>query len=165
MAFKEALLAEFDHEIGSTRRLLERVPGAQLRWKPHEKSYDLGDLSGHIANLPTWMNRILDSVEFDLASIADARPASPGSLDDVLKRLDENAARARAALTEQTDAALTARWTLKQDGREMFTLPRIAVVRSFVMNHLIHHRGQLTVYLRLQNVSLPSIYGPTADES
>jgi uncharacterized damage-inducible protein DinB len=165
MAFKEALLAEFDHEIGSTRRLLERVPGAQLRWKPHEKSYDLGDLSAHIANLPTWMNRILDSTEFDLASIADARPTSPASLDDVLQRLDGNAERARAKLTEQTDAALMAAWTLKQDGREMFTVPRVAVLRSFVMNHLIHHRGQLTVYLRLQNVSLPSIYGPTADES
>ena len=108
MTFKEALLAEFDHEIGSTRRLLERVPGAQLRWKPHEKSYDLGDLSAHIANLPTWMNRILDATELDLASVTDARPTSPGSLAEVLERLDGNAARARATLTEQTDAALTA---------------------------------------------------------
>jgi uncharacterized damage-inducible protein DinB len=163
MAFKEALLAEFDHEIGSTRRLLERVPDGHLGWKPHEKSYSLGDLSGHIANLSTWMNRILESTELDLASV-DARPSSPASLHEVLQRLDVNAQRARATLAEQTDASLVAAWTLKNDGREVFTMPRSSVLRSFVFNHLIHHRGQLTVYLRLQDVPLPSLYGPTADE-
>ena len=165
MAFKEALLAEFDHEIGSTRRLLERVPDAQLGWKPHDKSYSLGDLSGHIANLTTWMDRILESTELDLASVADARPSSPASTDDVLKRLDVNAKSARAKLAGQTDASLVAAWTLKNEGREVFTMPRSSVLRSFVFNHLIHHRGQLTVYLRLQNVPLPSLYGPTADEA
>ena len=164
MAFKEALLAEFDHEIGSTRRLLERVPDGQLGWKPHDKSYSLGDLSGHIANLSMWMNRILESSELDLASIADARPTSPASRDDVLQRLETNAKSARATLAEQTDASLLAAWTLKNGGREVFTMPRSSVLRSFVFNHLIHHRGQLTVYLRLQNVPLPSLYGPTADE-
>src|SRR5215831_15286058 len=103
MAFKEALLAEFDHEIGSTRRLLERVPDAHLGWKPHEKSYSLGDLSGHIANLTTWMNRILDSTDLDLATVANARPTSPASRDEVLQRLDANAKSARAKLAEQTD--------------------------------------------------------------
>jgi len=164
MVFKEALLAEFDHEIGSTRRLLDRIPDAQLGWKPHEKSYSLGDLSGHIANLSTWMNRILDSTELDLATVADARPASPSSREDVLQRLEANAKNARARLAEQTDASLLAVWTLKQSGRELFTMPRSSVLRSFVFNHLVHHRGQLTVYLRLQNVPLPSLYGPTADE-
>ena len=164
MAFKEALLAEFDHEIGSTRRLLERVPDAHLGWKPHEKSYSLGDLSAHIANLTTWMNRILDSTDLDLATVADARPTSPASRDEVLQRLDANAKSARATLADQTDASLVAAWTLKNGGREMFTMPRASVLRSFVFNHLIHHRGQLTVYLRLQNVPLPSLYGPTADE-
>jgi uncharacterized damage-inducible protein DinB len=164
MAFKEALLAEFDHEIGSTRRLLERVPDAQLRWKPHEKSYSLGDLSGHIANLSTWMNRILESTDFDLATAADARPSSPASTHETLQRLDLNAKSARATLAAQTDASLLAAWTLKNAGREVFTMPRASVLRSFVFNHLIHHRGQLTVYLRLQNVPLPSLYGPTADE-
>jgi uncharacterized damage-inducible protein DinB len=161
---KEALLAEFDHEIGSTRRLLERVPDLHLSWKPHEKSYSLGDLSGHIANLSTWMNRILESTELDLASVADARPTSPASRDDVLQRLEVNAQSARAKLAEQTDGSLLASWTLKNGGREVFTMPRSSVLRSFVFNHLIHHRGQLTVYLRLQNVPLPSLYGPTADE-
>jgi uncharacterized damage-inducible protein DinB len=164
MAFKEALLAEFDHEMGSTRRLLERVPDGKLGWKPHDKSYSLGDLSGHIATLSTWMNRILESNELDLASIADTRPASPASRDDVLQRLETNAKSARATLAEQTDASLLAAWTLKNGGREVFTMPRSSVLRSFVFNHLIHHRGQLTVYLRLQNVPLPSLYGPTADE-
>lgn len=164
MAFKEALLAEFDHEIGSTRRLLERVPDAHLAWKPHEKSFSLAGLSGHIANLSTWMNRILDSTELDLATVADSRQASPVSRDDVLQRLEVNAKSARAKLAEQTDASLAAAWTLKNEGREMFTMPRASVLRSFVFNHLIHHRGQLTVYLRLQNVPLPSLYGPTADE-
>jgi len=164
MAFKEALLAEFDHEMGSTRRLLERVPDAQFGWKPHDKSYSLGDLSGHIANLSTWMDRILESTEFDLASAADARPASPASRADLLQRLDVNAKSARAKLAEQTDASLLAAWTLKHGGREVFTMPRSSVLRSFVFNHLVHHRGQLTVYLRLQNVPLPSLYGPTADE-
>jgi uncharacterized damage-inducible protein DinB len=164
MAMKDALLAEFDHEMGSTRRLLERVPDAQLRWKPHEKSFTLGDLSGHIANLSTWMGRILDSTELDLASVADARPASPESRDDVLQRLDANTKTARVKLADQTDASLLAPWTLKNAGREMFTMPRASVLRSFVFNHLVHHRGQLTVYLRLQNVPLPSLYGPTADE-
>jgi len=164
MAFKEALLAEFDHEMGSTRRLLERVPDAQLRWKPHDKSYSLGDLSGHIANLSTWMDRILESAEFDLVSVTDLRPASPCSRDEILQRLDANAKSARATLAEQTDASLLASWTLKDGGREVFTMPRSSVLRSFVFNHLIHHRGQLTVYLRLQNVPLPSLYGPTADE-
>jgi uncharacterized damage-inducible protein DinB len=163
MAFKEALLAEFDHEIGSTRRLLERVPDVQFGWKPHEKSYSLGDLSGHIANLLTWTNWILESTELDLATVSE-RPAPPASRDEVLGRLDLNAQHARARLAEQTDASLLAVWTLKNGGREMFTMPRSSVLRSFVFNHLIHHRGQLTVYLRLQNVPLPSLYGPTADE-
>ena len=164
MAFKEALLAEFDHEIGSTRRLLERVPDAYLEWKPHEKSYSLGDLSGHIANLLTWTNWILESTELDLATVSERRLASPVSRDEVLGRLDLNAQHARARLAEQTDASLLAAWTLRNGGREMFTMPRSSVLRSFVFNHLIHHRGQLTVYLRLQNVPLPSLYGPTADE-
>jgi uncharacterized damage-inducible protein DinB len=163
MAFKEVLLAEFDHEIGSTRRLLERVPDVQFGWKPHEKSYSLGDLSGHIANLLTWTNWILESTELDLATVSE-RPAPPASREEVLGRLDLNARRARARLAEQTDASLLAVWTLNNGGREMFTMPRSSVLRSFVFNHLIHHRGQLTVYLRLQNVPLPSLYGPTADE-
>jgi uncharacterized damage-inducible protein DinB len=111
----------------------------------------------------TWTNWILESTELDLATVSE-RPAPPASRDEVLGRLDLNAQHARARLAEQTDASLLAVWTLKNGGREMFTMPRSSVLRSFVFNHLIHHRGQLTVYLRLQNVPLPSLYGPTADE-
>ncbi len=164
MALKEALLPEFDHEIGATRRVLERVPEAAFAWKPHEKSFSLGDLSAHIANLPHWVELTLYRTELDLAAPGEERPASPTSIGELLERFDRNVKKARAEINDQTDAALMAPWTLKNDGHEMFTMPRMAVLRSFVMNHLIHHRGQLTVYLRLQNVPLPAIYGPTADE-
>ena len=164
MALKDALLPEFDHEMGSTRRVLERVPEAQFGWKPHDKSYSLGELSVHIANIPTWVGLMLEATELDLATVGDTRPSTPASQSDLLQRFDSNSRKARATIAEQTDAALLVSWTLKNDGHEMFTMPRISVLRSFFMNHLIHHRGQLTVYLRLQNVPLPSLYGPTADE-
>jgi uncharacterized damage-inducible protein DinB len=164
MAIRESLLPEFDHEMGSTRRLLERIPEAQFAWKPHEKSYTLGALSSHIANILHWMDLALDAPEYDVATAEDRRPALPPSLNDLLRTFDANVKTARAKLADQTDASLLAPWTLKSEGHEMFTMPRASVVRSFVLNHVIHHRGQLTVYLRLQNVPLPSLYGPTADE-
>ncbi len=165
MPITDALLPEYDHEMGTTRRLLERVPEAQFAWKPHDKSMTLGQLSGHLANLPTWCDSILELVEFDLASIGnDARARSPASRDALLKEFDQKVAAARGSLSQRTDAELMAPWTLKSGDHEIFTMPRIMAVRSFVMNHSIHHRGQLSVYLRLNNVPLPSIYGPTADE-
>jgi uncharacterized damage-inducible protein DinB len=165
MALKDALLPEYDHEMGTTRRLLERVPEADLAWKPHEKSFGLGQLAGHIANIPHWVDIMIDGSSFDVAAGGDdARPKVPGSVADVLKAFDANVKTARAKIDEQMDAALFAPWSLVNNGQIVFTMPKIAVLRSFVMNHLIHHRGQLSVYLRLRNVPLPSIYGPTADE-
>ena len=165
MAIKDALLPEFDHEMGSTRRLLERVPDAELKWRPHPKSYNLGSLAAHVANIPTWAKIALESAFFDAAAMGpDARPKEPESVAEVLRRFDANVAAARAAIAQQTDASLMGSWTLKQGEHEVFTLPKAAVLRGFVMNHLIHHRGQLTVYLRMRDVPLPSIYGPTADE-
>jgi uncharacterized damage-inducible protein DinB len=165
MAIKDALLPEFDHEMGSTRRVLERVPAADLKWTPHEKSFNMGKLAWHISNLPNWTHATLDASVFDLASIGDdARPKEPSSVEEVLKAFDESVKKARDKIAEQTDSAFLSPWTLKQGGQEMFTMPKIAVVRSFVMNHIIHHRGQLTVYLRLRNVPLPALYGPSADE-
>jgi uncharacterized damage-inducible protein DinB len=159
------LLPEYDHEMGTTRRLLDRVPEDHFTWRPHEKSMTLGQLSGHLANLPTWCNAVLDLVEFDMATAGDdARPRSPASRDALLKEFDQKVAAARANLSKRTDAELMAPWTLKSGDQEIFTMPRIMAIRSFVMNHSIHHRGQLSVYLRLNNVPLPSIYGPTADE-
>jgi uncharacterized damage-inducible protein DinB len=162
MALKDGLLPEFDHEMGTTRRLLERVPEADLAWKPHDKSFPLGHLAGHIANIPHWVEIAFDESSFDVG--ASARNAPPASVAELLTRFDANVKKARAKIDEQTDPAFFARWTLKNNGQEVFTMPKIAVLRSFVMNHLIHHRGQLSVYLRLRNVPLPSIYGPTADE-
>jgi len=164
MAIKDALLPEYDHEMATTRRLLERVPEQDFAWKPHEKSMSLGQLSGHLANIPTWCSAVLDVPVFDLATIGDdVRSKQPASRDALLREFDTKVAAARASLASRTDPDMLSPWTLKQDGHEIFTLPRISAVRSFVMNHSIHHRGQLSVYLRLRNVPLPSMYGPTAD--
>lgn len=166
MAIKDALLPEFDHEMGTTRRLLDRAPEAQFGWKPHEKSMTLGGLTSHLANIPTWCSAILAAPVLDLASIPeDARPKPANNRADLLAIFDKNVATAREKLANATDAEMMAPWTLRQGEQEMFTLPRVAALRSFIMNHSIHHRGQLSVYLRLNNVPLPSIYGPTADEA
>lgn len=164
MAIKDALLPEFDHEMKTTRRLLERVPDEALGWKPHEKSMSLAQLSAHVANLPSWAQTIMGADSFDLASMAtDTRPKLP-SREWLLSDFDTKATAARKVFAEATDPEFLARWTLKKDGEEMFSLPRISAIRSFVMNHIIHHRGQLSVYLRMRNVPVPPIYGPTADE-
>ena len=165
MAIKDALLPEFDHEMATTRRLLERLPEAEFAWKPHDRSMALGQLAGHIANLPQWCSATLASTVFDLDALpVDARPQLPASRAAVIEEFDGKVAAARNRLTSTTDAEFMTPWTLKKGGQEVFTLPRISAIRSFVMNHLIHHRGQLSVYLRLKDVPLPSIYGPTADE-
>ena len=165
MALKDALLPEFDHEMATTRRLLERLPEAEFAWKPHDKSMALGKLAGHIANLPSWCTATLGSTVFDLDDLPpDLRPPLPASRAALLEEFDAKVGAARNQLTATTDGEFLAPWTLKKSGQEVFTLPRISAIRSFVMNHMIHHRGQLSVYLRLKNVPLPSIYGPTADE-
>lgn len=165
MAIKDALLAEFDHEMGTTRRLLERVRDADFGWKPHEKSYSLGQLAGHIAHLPHWLGDICDTETYDAETAADqARPIVPSSTEHLLKTFDQNVNLARARIGELTDAMMLAKWTLTTGSQQMFSMPRASVLRTFIMNHLIHHRGQLTVYLRLRDVPLPSMYGPTADE-
>ena len=165
MSIASTLLPEFDHEMGTTGRLLERVPEAAFEWKPHEKSMSLGQLADHLLNLTGWANLIATSTTFDIASVGeDRKPKIPASRNAMLARFDEKVAAARAELVSKTDAELMASWTLKSGTYEVFTMPRISAIRSFVLNHTIHHRGQLSVYLRLKDVPLPSIYGPTADE-
>ena len=161
MAIKDALLAEYDHEVATTRKLLERLPDDRLAWKPHPKSMSLGGLGTHLANLPTWAGNILNEPFFDLAGMTIATEKT--SRDDILKTFDENTKRARETM-DKTDAEYVARWSLRRGGQEMFNLPRIGALRSFVMSHIIHHRGQLSVYLRLNDIPVPPIYGPTADE-
>ena len=159
---KDTLLAEFDHEMGTTRKLLERIPEAQLTWKPHEKSMSLGGLATHLANLPNWGATILDESSFDLAS-APPNVTERGSRAEILEAFDKATNDTRAKM-DKTDAEYSGPWALKRGGQEMFSMPRAAAFRSFVINHSVHHRGQLSVYLRLNNVPVPAIYGPSADE-
>jgi len=155
-------LTEFDHEMGTTRRLLERIPDDRLPWKPHDKSTALGGLATHLANLPTWAALILDQTSFDIGN--DPRIPEPlPSRARVLAAFDQNVRTARTAM-DKSDAEWTAMWSLLRGGQEVFSLPRASAFRSFVLNHMIHHRGQLSVYLRLNDVPVPAIYGPSADE-
>ncbi len=153
-------LEEFDTEMAATRRLLERVPSERGTWKPHEKSFPLGHLAQLVAWMPGWITRTLREPHIDLAGGAGY---SFETTETLLAMFDENVAGARAALQEITGAALQQPWSLKMGGQVLMTMPRGTVVRQH-LSHLIHHRGQLTVYLRLVDVPLPSIYGPTADE-
>ncbi len=164
MALKDALLPEFDHEMGVTRKLLERVPDADLGWKPHEKSFSLGDLAAHLAQIPHWSAAILDQPSYDMAKVEPDERTSPARGADVVAAFDQAVASARAKLDGKSDGELLAPWTLKKGGQDVFTAPAVAAFKSFIVNHSIHHRGQLSVYLRLRNVSLPAIYGPSADE-
>jgi uncharacterized damage-inducible protein DinB len=162
MAIKDGLLAEYDHEMGTTRRLLERLPEDKLAWKPHHKSMSLGGLATHLGNLPHWGGTILNEAFFDLAAAPPNMPEQT-SRDAILKLFDE-ATRQTRAWMDKSDAEYMGMWTLKRGGQEMFSMPRVAAFKSFVINHIIHHRGQMSVYLRLNDVPVPSIYGPTADE-
>jgi uncharacterized damage-inducible protein DinB len=162
MAIKDALLADYDHEMGTTRRLLERLPDDKLSWKPHEKSMSLGGLASHLSYIPRWGGTILNDPFFDLAAAPPNQP-EPTSRDGILTAFDETRQATRAWM-DKSDAEYNAMWTLKRAGQQMFSLPRVSAFRSFVLHHLIHHRGQLSVYLRLIGVAVPAIYGPSADE-
>ena len=163
MAIVDALLPEFDHEMGTTRKLLERVPDDKFDWKPHPKSYSLGALATHVATIVMWGSITMNQSEID-PSTAPPREL-PASRAALLEMFDANVAETRKALAGRADAEFMAPWTLKNKGQTVFTMPKAAVWRGFVMNHHIHHRAQLSVYLRLNNVPLPSMYGPSADEN
>ncbi len=158
---KDLLLAELDHELATTRKLLKRIPNDRMAWKPHEKSRSLGALGVHLAHLPNWVPLILDRLELDLADIP-AQPAD-ASRDEILALHEAASTTARSALVK-SDPELAALWVLKKNGQELFAMPRLSAYRSFVVHHIVHHRGQLSVYLRLNDVPLPAMYGPTADE-
>ena len=165
MSIAQTLLPEFDHEMANTRKLLEIVPEADAGWRPHPKSTTLGDLAAHLATLPLWARLTVELPELDLGAPANASVARLRfeSTAQVVARFDENVRAARANLAAADDEAMRAPWSLRNGSTTVFTMPRAAVMRGFVLNHMIHHRGQLTVYLRLRDVPLPSIYGPTAD--
>jgi Uncharacterized protein conserved in bacteria len=158
----KAILPEFDQEMANTRKSLERVPEDKLGFKPHEKSMTLGGLATHLATINQWAEAILGQDTFDVSTAP--RPTELTSRAGLLETFDQNTAAARMAIAGSTDADFMKPWTLKSGSNTIFTLPRVAVVRSFIMNHGIHHRAQLGVYLRLNDVPVPSIYGPSADE-
>jgi uncharacterized damage-inducible protein DinB len=161
---RDLLLPEFDQEMAATRRLLERLPESAFGWRPHERSCDLGGLATHLAQIPHWGASILKRDAHDLA--APGPPSTPlTSVAAVLERFDRHVGEVRAALLDAAQGHLLAPWALRRGSHLILSVPRIAALRSFVLHHTIHHRGQMTVYLRQLGVPLPPLYGPTADES
>jgi uncharacterized damage-inducible protein DinB len=162
LSVAESFLPEFDAEIATTRRLIERLPADRLDWKPHAKSKSLGELATHVVEQPRW------GLRFEAASFTIGSEKAPAmkSAAEFVARLDANAAAARSAIARMGDAEMQQEFrVLRPDGSVFFAMSRQALVRRILLNHLIHHRGQLTVYLRLHEVPLPPIYGPTADET
>ena len=166
MTIAQSLLPEFDAEMKATRPYLERAPEDQYAWRPHDKSMRLGRLATHVAEMVFWTTTTLRLSELDIMTPRDEQrdPAIAPSKVWLLERFDRNVVEARATIAEASDEDFAAAWTLKAGGRAVLTMPRLAIYRRFALNHLIHHRGQLSVYLRLLNVPLPTTYGPSADE-
>ncbi len=163
MAIRDMLLPEFDQEMANTRKMLERVPEDHINFQPHEKCWKMDRLSGHIADLPSWVTHTMQ-VEVLAMEPGQYKPFEPTSRKALLERFDKNASEAHAALASATDEQLNTMWTMKWAGKTVMTMPRYNVLRSVVLNHLIHHRAQLGMYLRLMNVAIPGMYGPSADE-
>jgi uncharacterized damage-inducible protein DinB len=160
---RDAFIVEFDHEMAATRRVLERAPDDKFGWSPHERSFSLGGLASHLAQLPHWGRQILDAESYDLAG-ATGRSEPRATRAEVLETFDRHVGEVRRALAGGSDAELAAPWTLKRGSHIVLSMPRIAALRRFLLHHVIHHRGQMTVYLRLLEVPVPPLYGPTADE-
>lgn len=165
MSIAESLLPEFDHEMATTRKFLERTPEANPDWKPHDKSMSLGTLAAHLADLPSW------GVQLDVAELDIAPPGGPAyqsppfeTTASALAQFDRNVAAARAKIAAMSDAEFMKPWSLLMGGQTLFTMPRVAVARTWVLNHIIHHRAQYGVYLRLNNIPIPGSYGPSADD-
>jgi uncharacterized damage-inducible protein DinB len=166
MTAKDHLLHEFDQEAALTRRVLERVPESAFAWKPHEKSFAMGALATHLAKIPHWGSSILDRDGYDFAENTSSSPTVALTTPQaVLDLFDTHVAAVRRSLLDATDGTLDATWTLKRGGKTLMSMPRLAAIRRFLLNHLVHHRGQMTVYLRLHDVPLPPLYGPSADET
>lgn len=158
-----SLIAEMQQEAAVARTCLERVPADKFAWKPHEKSMALGKLAVHIAEMFNWTAVTLQQAELDFSKF-DYKPLEPATTDELVEYLDKNVAEALDVLRNTTDDVFMENWTMRNGDTVYFTLPKVAVMRSFVMNHIVHHRGQLSVYLRLNDIAVPSIYGPSADE-
>jgi len=167
MPWSEILLLDFEQEMANTRKTLERVPVEKPDWKPHEKSMPLGRLANHVADLPSWVIFTIEKDSLDIAPPGAPPyqpPPPPASRQELLEKFDKNVTAARASIARASDDHLGKTWTLLFGGKTVFSLPRAAVLRTTVMNHMIHHRAQLGVYLRLNEIPVPALYGPSADE-
>jgi uncharacterized damage-inducible protein DinB len=161
MTISETLLPQFDAEMASTRAILACVPEDKFTWKPHEKSMTLGRLASHIAEMAQWAVEAINRDKLELTP--GTKPFQAQSKAELMETLEKNAAAAHKAIAGATDEQLRQSWSLVYGGQTVFTMPRIAVLRSPVLSHIIHHRGQLSVYLRLNDVAIPGMYGPSAD--
>lgn len=163
MAIAQAILPEFDREMATTRKMLERFPEDKVEWRPHETCMTLGRLAGHVAEISGWTVPTMtqDKLEIDRSQFT---PTIVTKRDEALKQFDETVKNAREVLANASDETFMKPWTFVAGGKTVFTIPKIAVMRSFVMNHLIHHRGQLAAFYRIAGVPVPSIYGPSKDE-
>lgn len=163
MSISATVLPEFDREMATTRTMLERVPESRADWTPHAKSWTMGELAAHIGNLPRLGLITMESDELDVSPVGGGNTPAFDSTAGLVRRFDENVKKAREAIESATDSDMMEPWTLRRAGKTVWTLPRAAVLRSFILSHMIHHRGQLSVYLRLNDVPLPPVYGPSAD--
>jgi uncharacterized damage-inducible protein DinB len=167
MGYAETILPEFDQEMASTRKVLERVPEDKLDWRPHPKSNTIGWNANHLAEMPGWVEGTLRATSLDIAPVGGPQYQSPklNSRREILEVFDKNVAAARKALSAAKDAEMDQGWSLLKGGQTMFTIPRRSVIRSFVLNHVIHHRAVLCVYLRLNDIPVPGMYGPSGDDA
>jgi uncharacterized damage-inducible protein DinB len=166
VAYAETLLPEFDQEMASTRKVLERVPEDKIDWRPHPKSNTIGWNANHVVELPGWAVSIFTQPQFDFAPVGGPRyqPPQLRTRRELLDLFDRNVAAARQAVAAVSDGDMNKMWSLLGGGKPIFTMPRSAVMRSFVLNHIIHHRAILCVYLRLNDIPVPGMYGPSGDE-
>lgn len=157
-------LDEIREEAAITKRILERVPADKLSWKPHPKSMSLGQLALHIASIPGGLTKVLQLEEFDVSQ-ANFNPPPPKDVEEIQTTLDQSIRAAEDYLDGMSEQAALGSWSLVANGKPIFSKPRIVVLRSIMLNHWYHHRGQLSLYLRLLEIPVPSIYGPSADEN
>ncbi len=166
MSYGETILPEFDQEMASTRKVLERIPEDKLDWRAHPKSNTIGWNANHLAEIPGWVGGTIAELSWDIAPVGGERYQSPQltTRQEILDLFDQNVAAARDAILSAKDEEMGKMWSLLEAGKPLITMPRAAVIRSFVLNHLIHHRAHLCVYLRLNDIAVPGMYGPSADD-
>jgi len=163
MGLGEALHGEMEQEAATTRKLLERIPADKFDWKPHDKSMTMGQLASHVAEMVNWTTPTMDQPELDFSKF-DYKPFVPKTSEELLEFFDKNIVEALETLKNSPDEKFFEPWTMRNGEQIYFTMPKAVTMRSFIMNHIVHHRGQLSVYLRLNDIPVPAIYGPSADE-